>query len=101
MYNEILSTLLPVEKPLLQQRIKDMDSDLEDGIVKFTWNSQSIMSFIDKAMKQVSEQDGLVRRMKTNVDRMKKIMAKWEEPLFDRRPNKTMSPDELEQTHTS
>jgi dynein heavy chain len=101
MYNEILSTLLPVEKPLLQKRIESMDFSLEDGITKFTWNSQSIDGFIEKAMTVVSEQDNLVRRMKDNVGKMQAMMSLWKKPLFERRPAKTMAPDELEQTHQS
>jgi hypothetical protein len=47
-----------------------MDFSLEDGITKFTWNSQSIDGFIEKAMTVVSERDNLVRRMKDNVGKM-------------------------------
>ena len=39
MYNEILKTLLPVEKPLLKSRIEKMDAALLPGIEKLTWNS--------------------------------------------------------------
>jgi dynein heavy chain len=39
MYNEILQTLLPVEKPLLKKRIESMDASLKEGIEKLTWNS--------------------------------------------------------------
>lgn len=46
MYNEILKTLLPVEKPLLKKRIESMDKALEDGISKLTWNSAGIDGFI-------------------------------------------------------
>lgn len=41
-YNEILKTLLPVEKPLLKKRIDSMDQSLQDGILKLTWNSSGI-----------------------------------------------------------
>ena len=50
MYNEILQTLLPVEKPLLAKRIESMDAALIDGITKLTWNSQTIDAFISQAM---------------------------------------------------
>jgi dynein heavy chain len=101
MYNEILTKLLAVEKPLMKKRIESMDVSLEDGITKLTWNSQSIDTFIEKAMAVVSEQDNLVHRMKTNVEKMQEMMAEWKKPLFERRAQKTMAPDELEQTHQS
>jgi hypothetical protein len=39
MYNEILSILLPVEKPLLHDRIMKMNNALEPGIVDLRWNT--------------------------------------------------------------
>jgi dynein heavy chain len=78
-----------------------MDVNLEDGIVKLTWNSQAIDQFIEKASGVVSEQDNLVSRMKENVQKMQDMMDKWKVPLFERRAAKTMAPDELEQTHQS
>jgi dynein heavy chain len=47
MYNEILSILLPVEKPLLHDRIMKMNSTLEPGIVELKWNTQNIDPFIN------------------------------------------------------
>jgi dynein heavy chain len=60
MYNEILKTLLPVEKPLLKKRIESMDKSLEDGISKLTWNSAGIDGFISQAHNLVSQIDELV-----------------------------------------
>jgi dynein heavy chain len=39
MYNEILATLLPVEKPLLADRIERMNKALEPGVAELRWNS--------------------------------------------------------------
>jgi hypothetical protein len=39
MYNEILSILLPVEKPLLNDRIMKMNNALEPGIDNLRWNT--------------------------------------------------------------
>jgi len=39
MYNEILSILLPVEKPLLHDRILKMNNALEPGISEMRWNT--------------------------------------------------------------
>jgi dynein heavy chain len=39
MYNEILSILLPVEKPLLGDRIDLMNKSLKAGIETLKWNS--------------------------------------------------------------
>ena len=47
MYNEILATLLPVEKPLLADRIERMNKTLRPGIEELRWNAQNIDPFIN------------------------------------------------------
>jgi dynein heavy chain len=70
MYNEILSILLPVEKPLLAERIEKMNNSLQSGIDTLKWNSQNIDPFINKAMSVVSDQDQLVKKMKDNIKKI-------------------------------
>ncbi len=70
MYNEILSTLLPVEKPLLQDRIDKINKSLQPGVDTLRWNSQGIDSFIQTCMSIVKEVDDLVKKMKDNVKKM-------------------------------
>jgi dynein heavy chain len=98
MYNEVLSTLLPVEKPLLQDRIQMMLDALQPGIVNLMWNSENINPFINKAMKIVTEVDDLVKKMKENVRKMHEIMEKWTRPLYERK-NKALLAEDVEQTH--
>lgn len=100
MYNEILSTLLPVEKPLLADRIERINKALQPGIDTLRWNSTTIDPFIKDCMGIVKEVDELVKKMKENVKKMQEMMVKWEKPLFERK-NKPMLPDDLEQTHQS
>jgi dynein heavy chain len=100
LYNEILATLLPVEKPLLADRIERMNKALEPGTSELRWNSQHIDPFIGKAMDIVKEVDELVKKMKDNVNKMHELMAKWEKPLFERKM-KPLAPEDLEQTHQS
>lgn len=98
-YNEMLAKLLPVEKPLLQDRIEKMDEALADGINTLTWNSKGIEKFIRNAEAVVSSVDEVVSKMKKNVDEILKIMEKdWKEPLFVRKP-KPLSPDEFMADH--
>lgn len=47
MYNEILATLLPVEKPLLADRIERINKSLQPGIDQLKWNSTTIDPFIN------------------------------------------------------
>ena len=98
MYNEILSTLLPVEKPLLQDRIDKINKSLQPGVDTLRWNSQGIDAFIQTCMAIVKEVDDLVKKMKDNVKKMQELMTKWEKPLFERK-TKPLAPEDLEQTH--
>jgi dynein heavy chain len=100
MYNGILSTLLPVEKPLLHDRIERMNKSLMPGITELKWNSQNIDPFINSAMEIVKEVDGLVKKMKDNVSKMQVFMIEWEKPLYERKM-KPLPPDELIQLHES
>lgn len=97
MYNEILATLLPVEKPLLAKRITTINQIIQPGIDDLKWNREQtdIDPFIGEAMDYVSEIDALVKKMKDNVKEMQKFMSGWaKEPLFERK-NKPMLPDDL------
>lgn len=98
MYNDILATLLPVEKPLLADRIEKMNKSLQPGIENLKWNSANIEPYINQAMMIVKDVDDLVKKMKDNVKKMQEMMNKWEKPLFERK-NKPMYPDDLESTH--
>lgn len=98
MFNEVLATLLPVEKPLLQDRIQMMLDSLAPGISTLMWNSENINPFINKAMKIVTEVDDLVKKMKENVRKMNEITDKWTKPLYERK-NKALLAEDVEQTH--
>jgi dynein heavy chain len=101
MYNEILATLLPVEKPLLQDRIEKMNNALAAGIENLRWNSQNIDPFIKQAMDVVTTVDELVKKMKDNVKKMHNMMKNWRKPLYERKLTKPLPPDDLEMTHKS
>ena len=77
MYNNILATLLPVEKPLLSTRIQKMGKSLQDGIENLKWNSDGIDPFIRYAHDIVSDVDALVDKMKDNIKKMHKFMEGW------------------------
>ena len=77
MYNNIIATLLPVEKPLMQKRISTIDKYLQPGMDELKWNSQGIDKFIKDAMDTVVEVDELVKKMKSNVQKMGEMMDKW------------------------
>ena len=100
MYNKIIETLLPVEKPLMQKRITTIDKYLQPGMDELKWNSANIDKFIKDAMETVSEVDELVKKMKENVRKMVEMMEKWQKPLYERKM-KPNPPDDVEQLHNA
>ena len=46
-YNNIIATLLPVEKPLMLERINVINKQLQPGIDTLKWNSDNIDPFIN------------------------------------------------------
>ena len=77
MYNNIIATLLPVEKPLMQERINKINKYLQPGMDTLKWNSENINPFIKQALDIVSEVDDLVKKMKLNVRNMIEMMDRW------------------------
>ena len=100
MYNEIIATLIPVEKPLMQKRISTIDKYLQPGMDELRWNSQGIDKFIRDAMEIVTEVKELVEKMKKNVQTMKELMEGWQRPLYERKL-KANPPDDVENLHTA
>ena len=100
MYNNIIATLLPVEKPLMQDRIQVINKALQPGVDTLKWNSDNIDPFINKAMSIVTEVDELVKKMKENVSKMIEIMNQWSKPLFERK-NRAMPPEDVETLHNA
>ena len=77
MYNNIQTTLLPVEKPLLKDKIELIDRILKPGIENLKWKDENINPFIKEAMSVVTDINELVRKMKENVKSMSSKCADW------------------------
>jgi dynein heavy chain len=102
MYNSILTELLPVEEPLLADRIDKMDDVLKDGLTKLKWRSEeSIPEFIENTMKVVSDVSSIVDQMKGNLRSISGILASWcKEPIIERKKGqKPMAMDEFDVKH--
>jgi len=70
MYNAVLTELLPVEEPLLEDRIAKMDQVLSPGLTELKWKSEDkIPEFIENTMRVVSDVSGVVEIMKGNLGR--------------------------------
>lgn len=101
MYNNIIATMLPVEKPLMLSRIQKIDKYLQPGLDSLKWNSDGINPYIANCMQNVTEVDELVAKMKDNVKKITHTMQEWSDtPLFQRK-NKTQTPEDVETNHNA
>jgi len=102
MYNAVLTELLPVEEPLLEDRIAKMDQVLSPGLTELKWRSEDkIPGFIEDTMKVVSDVSGVVGVMKGNLRNISSILSQWcKEPLITRAKGaKPMALDEFDLKH--
>ncbi|CEL96675.1 unnamed protein product [Vitrella brassicaformis CCMP3155] len=98
-YNGILTELLPVEEPLLEDRIVKMDTTLSPGLTDLKWKSTNIDDFLGQATGVVNDVSAVVDTLKNNLKKVSGILANWcEKPLLERKP-KPMSPEDFEQVH--
>lgn len=96
LYNQILQTLLDVEKPLVQQKMDNIDKVLQRGLVHMNWKSHTITDFISQCTTMVKEMHGIVQVIKNNVTETRKILGSWSEDLLlDRKLTRTYTPEEL------
>ena len=100
MYNNILTTLLPVERPLIEKKINAVDATLQKGLSVLSWNSHRIDDYIQEVLGQIRELDGVLSTIKGNVGKTKDILKRWEaNPLFDRKDGKVYSVDDFGDIH--
>jgi dynein heavy chain len=101
-YNSILETVLDVERPLIQQKLDNINKVLLKGQNRLNWKSTGIKEYIDQVMGFVKELKGQLDDMKTNVTRTQSILKTWSESLLiDRKSTKTYTVEEFVQTtHT-
>jgi dynein heavy chain len=99
-YNAVLTELLPVEEPLLDDRIVKMDTVLSPGLTDLKWKCEDqIPDFIATAMTVVGDVSGVVNVLKGNLRKISSILSGWcRTPLLERKP-KPMAPEDFELTN--
>jgi len=90
-YNEILTTLHPVQYPLFKEKILRMDEQLSEGFEKFQWITEKLVDFINFSKHEVTEVNKLVLQMKSAELKIKQSMSKWNKPLMEKK-NKPQTP---------
>lgn len=98
MYNEVQSTLHPIERPLVDKEIAHVNDFLAKGVNEHNWTSHGVQAFITDATAVTRHLHTIVTTMKNNFADIKKMMADFaKEPLVERK-NKPVSPADFDET---
>ena len=96
LYNEAQRVLLPIERPLVDKKLENVDSTLDRGLTEINWNSPKVDEYIQELMAQVKDLDGIVQQLKGSVSSIERILKGWaKKPLFDRKEGRTYTVDEF------
>eukprot|EP01059_Diplonema_ambulator_P034998 TRINITY_DN8108_c0_g1_i3.p1 TRINITY_DN8108_c0_g1~~TRINITY_DN8108_c0_g1_i3.p1 ORF type:complete len:4672 (+),score=1974.47 TRINITY_DN8108_c0_g1_i3:105-14120(+) len=95
LYNSMKESMLPVERPLVDEEFKQCDDCLSRGITSLTWVSPGVDEFIDEATRNVSDISNVLQTLSKVVKNIEGIIKKHiEEDNFlplDPKDSKTMS----------
>ncbi len=99
MNNDVLNSLLPVERPLAMPYLTKFDSAVEKGLnSSMNWKSNGITEFIADSMEQVKAVSEVVRTMKNNLRGVNEQLMLYNKPLLIRK-SKPIAKDEFEREH--
>ena len=96
MYNEMLDTLDPVERPLFEQDINKIDQTVERGLSQLNWTSPEVDSFIAETLETVKFSFKNMRLMKEHLDQIKKMIADFAKTPLIERKTKPVFPSDFE-----
>ena len=96
--NDVLSCLLPVEKPLVLPYLTKFDNIIERGLTVLNWKANGISEFIKEANEQVSVVSDIVTTMKENLTNVNDQLEQYNKPLLTRKV-KPIVKEEFEREH--
>ena len=80
-YNTIILQLNEVEKPMVENKLKKVETTLEPGLTKITWKETAeIDKFTKGAHKIISELADTVNKLKLFVAKIESIFKEWLKP---------------------
>ena len=81
-YNNMLATLVDVERPLLQGKMDSIDKVLIKGLKHFNWKSTTIAQFISDTMAMVKEANSILQTCKSNVRETQSLLTVFSTQLM-------------------
>eukprot|EP00842_Homolaphlyctis_polyrhiza_P004027 jgi/Hompol1/4625/HPOL_003762-RA len=91
MYNGIRTGVLDVERPLIEDKIKQIDAQIEQGVTSLNWKSENIDAYISEISNTVANLSSILQVMKNNLNQITKILKQWSaNPLIERKDGKKL-----------
>lgn len=86
-YNSMMTSILPVECPLVRAQVEKIHHVVQTGLSMLTWKSHGIDNFIEKTEMAVSEAETMLNVLKSNLSEIEDILESWSETsILDRQP---------------
>ncbi|KAJ3090810.1 hypothetical protein HK102_002597 [Quaeritorhiza haematococci] len=91
MYNSIRTGVLDVERPLIEKKILEIDTQIERALTTLNWNSDTVAEYINSVSQTVGHLASVLQVTKNNINQIQKIMKAWQSsPLIERKDGKKL-----------
>ncbi|XP_039082400.1 dynein heavy chain 17, axonemal [Hyaena hyaena] len=88
-YNEIKTTVMDVEFPLIKSELEAIDIKLLAAETTLFWNSQGVLEYIQDMREILYNLQNRMQKAKQNIDGISQVMKDWSaNPMFERKDNK-------------
>ncbi|KAM4663589.1 dynein axonemal heavy chain 17 [Discoglossus pictus] len=85
----IKKTILPVEIPLIQTELGDIDNILKQAETTLFWDSEGVWEYIQEFRDILYELESRIQQTKSNIDTINHLLQEWSaSPLVERKDNK-------------
>ncbi|KAM3917468.1 dynein axonemal heavy chain 11-like [Leptodactylus fuscus] len=81
-FNRILKTILPVERELVDNELRQIYGKLEPALSRLTWHSPDLDDYIEETRELVYNLDCRIVKAKQNVEMMQSLMNKLRDNYF-------------------
>ncbi|XP_036920260.1 dynein heavy chain 17, axonemal [Sturnira hondurensis] len=88
-YNEIKTTVMDIELPLIESELEAIDVRLLDAETTLFWNSDGVFEYIQEMREILQNLQNRMQKAKQNVEGISQAMKDWSaNPMFERKDNK-------------
>ncbi len=100
-YNNMMTSILPVECPLVRTQVEKIHHVVQSGLSMLTWKSHGIDSFIEKTEMAVSEAETVLNILKNNLTEIEDILESCSDSSLLDRQAKPETVKEYNQLHAN